>query len=120
MRALGALWVLALLVWLPFEDTQICMPIALAVAGCLWLAARTRLVASAWRQTLALGAIFGAACPLLAIGLMALKSGLHGHGFADFTARQVWMIVELLPLSLLLGVLLAIALGWPKSIQRKV
>lgn len=122
MRAWGALWMLAFLVWLPFEDTQIWTTVILASAACLWLAgsrvglgrvaaATTRGAPAAqpWWRAAALGAAFGAAIPLIALILMAFKSGAHGHGFADFTSRQLWQLVELLPLTLALGCILGLA-----------
>lgn len=97
MRLLGAGWIVAFLMWLPVEDTQIWLAVALAAAACLWVAARVRV--SVWWQAALLGAGIGAGIPLLALSLMAFKGGLHGHGFADFSARQVWSLVSWLPLS---------------------
>ncbi len=46
--------------------------------------------------------------PLFAITLMAVKSGLHGHGFADFTARQVLGVLNLIPITFLVGIILGL------------
>lgn len=113
MRAIGAGWIFFFLVWLPFEDTQLWMSVILALDACIWIGLR---VWPVWRRVnnwlfgLATGAIFGAAIPLLTITLMAFKSGLHGHGFADFTTSQVLTMVQAIPFCLLAGVLLAIPL----------
>ena len=105
---------LALLVWLPFEDTQMWTALALAAGGCLWLALRWQFAKSHptnWLHHLAAGALLGAAAPLLAVALMALKSGLHAHGFADFTARQLWEVMNLIPLASILGALAGLAIS---------
>ncbi len=111
-RYLGGFCVIALILWLPVEDTQVWLSAALALITCLWLGLR---VLSSKRRfanwlLVAGGALLGAAAPLLAISLMAFKSGLHGHGFPDFTARQVWAMWSAIPFSLLAGSLLAIPL----------
>jgi hypothetical protein len=108
MRIAGALWILAFLLWLPFEDTQIEMIAVLAATGAGWLAFRLRPWHSvAWWQAAFWGGLLGAVPPLLAISLMAFKSGLHGHGFPDFTASQVWLALAALPWSIAIGLLLA-------------
>jgi len=111
LRGLGALWIFAFILWLPFEDTEIWMSAILALGACIWIALRLsskQLVN--WLTALTFGAALGGAVPLLAITLMAFKSGLHGHGFADFTARQVWGMWSALPFSLLAGGLMAVSL----------
>jgi hypothetical protein len=124
LRYLGGFCVIALILWLPIEDTQVWLSAALALMICLWIG--LSLFASRFRfahglALVALGALLGAAAPLLAISLMAFKSGLHGHGFADFTARQVWAMWSAIPFSFLIGGLLAVPLHlfvarWGKSL----
>lgn len=104
MKLTGALWVFALLIWLPFEDNSIWLSLALASSGCVWLALRLKAFASAKPLGLALrGGLLGASIPLTALTLMAFKSGLHGHGFADYTARQVWLLLQISPLFVVIG-----------------
>lgn len=107
-RKLGALWIVAFLLWLPFEDTEIWMSVTLALGACIWFGLRMfSKKGSNWLPALTLGLALGAAGPLLAITLMAFKSGLHGHGFPDFTVRQMSVIWNAGPFSLLIGGLLA-------------
>jgi hypothetical protein len=111
LRGLGAIWIIAFLIWLPFEDTETWMVIALAAGGCAWIGLRwvTRRASSpTWPANLAASALLGAIVPIFAIVLMAFKGGLHAHGFADFTARQVWEVLSLIPVSAILGG----AAGW--------
>lgn len=121
LRAAGALWMLAFIIWLPFEDTQTWMSLALAAAGCLWLGIRWLTIRSQLTSrlgNLAAGALLGAAAPLLAITLMALKSGLHAHGFADFTARQLWEVMALIPVSAILGIIISLGV-WKSEVTKR-
>jgi hypothetical protein len=78
MRYLGVGWIVAFLAWLPAEDTQIWLAVALAAMGCLWLAARMHV--SVWWQAALLGAGVGAGVPLLALSLMATVSPISLRG----------------------------------------
>ncbi len=99
------------MLWLPFEDTEIWMSAVLALGACVWIALRISSKQRAnWWTAVAFGVALGAAVPLLAITLMAFKSGLHGHGFPDFTVRQMTVIWNVFPFSFLAGGLLAISL----------
>jgi hypothetical protein len=105
MRVAGALWMVAFLLWLPVEDANIWLAIALALGACIWLAFRFRAHLSHLNliQWLASGALAGIAAPLLTITLMAFKSGLHAHGFADFTLRQLWAVLASIPFTIAVG-----------------
>jgi len=111
MRTAAFVWMLAFLLWLPFEDTQIWVTAVLAVAGVGWLVFRRHPwdVTSGWGSALE-GGLLGAAAPLFTIFLMAFKSGVHGHGFSDFSARQVWGLWSALPISLSLGLILGLGI----------
>lgn len=117
IRALGAIWLIAFLLWLPLEDTQIWASSTLALGLCVWLAMRN-LQVKTWPRGLPLvwrGAIFGAAVPLVTLALMAFKSGLHGHGFADFSMQQLLSVINAIPISTLAGMVLS---GLSLLIQR--
>src|SRR3972149_245003 len=120
MRTAAFVWMLAFLLWLPFEDTQIWVTAVLAFAGVGWLVFRRHPwdVTSGWGSALE-GGLLGAAAPLFTIFLMAFKSGLHGHGFPDFTASQVWLVLAALPFSLILGLLLTLA-ARQRALRRQV
>jgi hypothetical protein len=102
-RSLGAAWMIVFLLWLPFEDTNVGMSAFLATALCAWLALR---LSGKLRGNLFLTTGLGAILPLLAIGLMAFKSGLHAHGFADFTLRQMYQVLSFTPVTAITGFLL--------------
>ncbi|MGW8319863.1 MAG: hypothetical protein ACWGPS_11500 [Candidatus Promineifilaceae bacterium] len=58
----------------------------------------------------ALGGIGGLACALLALALMAVKTGLHGHG-PEFTPTQIDWVVSQMPLWGVSGTLAGLGLG---------
>jgi hypothetical protein len=109
LRAIGAGWLIFFLIWLPFEDTGILFPAVLALDLGIWLGLR------GWPLWIKLGDVAAAALsaaawlgslPLLAVGLMMFKGGLHGHGFGDFTASQVQMALFAAPIFVLAGAVL--------------
>jgi hypothetical protein len=103
LRLAGFLTGAAILVWIPFEDTTAFWVSAFAIAICTLVGAglfANRRILGSWKQP-ARGAIVGALAGLavapLAIGLMAFKSGIHGHGFPDFSPTQMQEVINLLP-----------------------
>lgn len=109
MRAVGGAWLVLLLVWLPFEDTSILFPLLLAVDLCIWLALRLwpfwSTLGDVLIASLAAGAWLAAA-PVLALGLMIFKGGLHGHSFPDFALSQFGYVLLAVPVCAGLGALL--------------
>jgi hypothetical protein len=109
MKAASFFLTFLFFIWLPIEDTHIWPSAALAFGAVALLALRVfpRIRASSWPVALAMGGLLGAALPLLTIFLMAFKSGLHAHGFADFTLRQLSAVLYSLPFTILIGSLIA-------------
>jgi hypothetical protein len=103
----GGLALLALtLAWLPFEDLDIWATMALASLFGLWLFARLVWHRDQARTSELLGMLCGALVPVTALGLMVFKSGLHAHGFSDFSFAQILDVLELTPATIGLGFLL--------------
>lgn len=95
VRWSGAVWVALFLFWLPFEDVGVTTSLGLAALGALWLllrwrSGRDRAPLLTW---ILCGLLLGAAIPLITISLAAFKSGLHAHGFADFSLWQLQSMV---------------------------
>ena len=114
-----------ILLWLPFEDTHTTWALGFGVAIAAWCAAfvMTKLWARLTAQhpqfrPLALlarfslvGLLAGLAVSPLALFLMVFKTGLHGHGFPDFTFDQLLSVLRRTPVFGLSGLLLSLGIG---------
>ena len=117
---------LFILLWLPVEDRSVV--VVLLISGCVstlglmaFLNLRQQRWATAeenrggkkqWLWIPLAGMLAGAAVTLAAIALMALKTGLHGHGAPDYLPEQVSLVLRAAPvwmcLGLIFGVLVAV------------
>lgn len=108
LRLGGILLGVVALLWLSFEgrdERQAILLAALlstlgAIATGLRFGGRLR---GYW--LVILGAVFGFLVPLLAVLLMVIKTGLHGHGVPDFTLAQITAVLRLIPVWSGVGVL---------------
>lgn len=102
---------IALLLWLPFEDTHLAWIYFFALLISLLAVLRlTRIpgAQSPGRKSLTrllAGLGGGLLVTPAALLLMAFKSGIHGHGFPDFTPEQVLTVLNSAPLWVLAGLL---------------
>lgn len=92
-----------LLVWLPFEDSSLAWIIIFSLAICTLGVAYALIKLhpggkKAWLYLPLTGIAAGAAMTPVALSLMAFKSGVHGHGAADFTPAQVTSILQRTPI----------------------
>jgi hypothetical protein len=120
LRALSLLLGALVLFWLPIEDTSIRAPLLLAAAASTLLALHTYYRLRSGRSrgaaggTIVLAGLAGLAVGPLAVLLMVFKSGLHGHGFPDFSPAELLQVLQDTPrwtlAGLLIGALLAAAL----------
>lgn len=98
---------LILLLWLPFEDTSVFLAIAFTVAITglitIYYLNKYRKAANHWWFYPLIGLLAGMAITPLALLLMSIKSGIHGHGFPDYTPMQVVLILQLTPVWILAG-----------------
>ncbi len=108
LRLGGILLGVVALLWLSFEgrdERQAILLAALlstlgAIATGLRFGGRLR---GYW--LVILGAVFGFLVPLLAVLLMVIKTGLHGHGVPDFTLAQITTVLRLIPVWSGVGIL---------------
>jgi hypothetical protein len=103
--------------WLPVEDLHERTVVLLAVAVAVWIGARFLLVLSTKGSALVIfHAVIGLLCGLgispLAIGLMAVKTGLHGHEVPDFTPAQIQNVFWLAPYFGISGLLIGLGSGF--------
>ncbi|HRN50187.1 MAG TPA: hypothetical protein PLC52_04750 [Anaerolineales bacterium] len=109
LRAVGAGWLIFFLLWLPFEDHHVVLPLMLAIDLCVWLALRLWSFWSTLSDVFLAALLAGAwlaAVPVFALGLMFFKGGLHGHGFPDFALQQFAMVLLAIPVCAALGAML--------------
>ncbi len=115
LRNTGLLIGLALLIWLPFEDTSTTWVVGFATLLCAWGTANLILrFEPRWRPGsisflfgyALLGLLGGLSMSLVGLFLMAFKSGVHGHGQPDFVPGQVSFLLERTPLWGLAGLLI--------------
>jgi hypothetical protein len=116
VRLAGLVIGVALLVWLPFEDNGLSIVVFLAAVTCAWLAVRLLLASrvDGGKQVafyLLVGALAGLMVAPLALVLMALKTGLHGHGTPDFSPAQLQAVLLRTPAWAGSGLLLGFGCG---------
>lgn len=123
LRTAGLLLGAAILLWLPFEDTGIRWVVLFAGAISALLAAGVlqKRALSGWPSWMShplTGLLAGAAVTPIAFLLMALKSGVHGHGAPDFTPQQVTSLLNSTPLFGLAGGIIGLGTGLYRRIRR--
>ena len=116
LRFAGLLLAIGILVWLPIEEGSelgvLVVSGLICIWGGVWLLGKT----SVDDKHLILRNIlvgFGAGLMVapVAILLMAIKSGIHGHGSPDFTVSQMQIVLSRLPYFVLVGILIGAGSG---------
>lgn len=115
-RITGLLLGFGILIWLPIEDQSELLVLIISTAICAWLAAR--FLNSQFRSDKQLvfrhalvGLAAGLALAPLAILLMAVKSGIHGHGTPDFSVEHMLSVLEGTFYFALSGILISLGIG---------
>lgn len=121
LRILALFTGFLLFVWLPFEDTHINWVLLFAVLICSQAAARViyglrSKQGWAWLIYPLTGGLTGLAVTLVALLLMAFKSGVHGHEVPDFTPAQVTSVLARTPVWATAGLLIGLGTAlWQKT-----
>ena len=116
VRIAEIVFALFLLFWLPVEDVHLRWVLLIASVFCslivLHLATMgiLRLEKSLPRY-LVTGIVAGLSVPLVAVFLMAFKTGLHGHATPDFTGLQIQVVMRRIPAWIAGGSLLGLGVG---------
>ena len=113
MRFLALGLGIALLLWFPVEDVSPLRVVLFAALISAWLALRALLpVQPGGRyyqvRYVLVGALAGLAVTPLALFLMALKIGLHGHSAPDFNTEQMQVLLFRTPVWVIVGLLLGL------------
>ena len=116
LRISGLLLGIAVMIWLPIEEHNVLGVVIISAVICIWAAfwVLVKPVKSDQRVILRhslVGTGAGLAIAPVAILLMALKSGIHGHGTPDFTVAQMQQILYRTPFFALSGLLVGLGSG---------
>lgn len=120
LRLVFGLVLLAVLAWLPFEDTQLLWSFLFAAAISAVLAVYwiSRMSFALWVMPV-LGALLGAAAPLMATILLLVKTGVHGHPTPDFTWQDYLSVLQSTPAWFVGGLLLGIGAALQQAVLRR-
>ena len=85
--------------WLPFEDPNLRWVIMFSAAIAVWIGVKILgILMGKWSKALAYplsGLLAGLCLTLIALGLMLIKNGLHGHDAPDFTYEDVVYLLQI-------------------------
>lgn len=120
-RLLAILLGIILMAWVTLEDQSVTLALLFAVAICMlaaaeWLASSTRLsTEKGWLAYPLAGLVSGAATAPIALVLMAVKTGLHGHT-PDYTPAQMSAVLTSFPIWAGAGAFIGLGAGiWFKN-----
>lgn len=91
-RLAGIVLGFLLVFWLPVEDTNAIVLLGLSTSLSAWLAMRWWLNRKREVKNghyMVLGSLAGLAVSMIAMLFIAIKAGLHAHGFTDFAPTQL-------------------------------
>ena len=107
----GFLWLTFFLLWLPLEDTKTIIPIILATYLILWIIiAKFILARESWKISYfaILGVVGTSLLPIVASFLMLFKSGVHSHGFSEYSPNQFVALLSAIPFAAVSGLIMGI------------
>ena len=89
---------IVILLWLPVEDSNSQSALIIALSICILAALHFLLSHPVHNRKVIIfyaiaGCLVGVAIILLALLLIAIKSGLHGHGFSDYSTNHITNIL---------------------------
>ena len=109
----GVILGIVILIWLPIEESNKIFVLILSGLVCAW--AGIWLLQGTYKTKLRtiityilVGGGAGLMMGLVAILLMAIKTGIHGHGTPDYTPEQIIEILLRTPFFVLGGVLIGV------------
>jgi len=124
-RILSLILGFALFLWFPVEDQNASLVTIFAIAICslaimrILLQLKIKNIPKRWFIFPLSGVLAGPGITLISLLLMAFKSGLHGHGFPDFTPGQVILTLRLTPVWTTAGLLIGLGIGiWSQTSPR--
>lgn len=112
-RIIGIILAIALLLWLPFEDTELTLVLVFSILLSSFIFinifTRSKNAHRARGSTFIItGFLAGFCVALIGILLVILKIGFHAHPTPDFNVAQIIYLVKLTPIFTLSGVLIGL------------
>jgi hypothetical protein len=105
------------LLWLPVEENSLVLVFLISGTACslgLLVFLERQPSAKGMKKSLWVplaGLLAGAAVTLVALALMAVKTGVHGHGISDYSAEQVIFALRLTPLWMGVGLIAGVCIA---------
>ena len=117
LRAAYFITGVVLLFWLPVEDRTLGPPLffaawaAVLIGMRLWTRFRDSPCENIWRRYPLTGGLLTGLVPGLAVLATIFKSGLHAHGFLEFTVPELAAVLRLTPAFALGGLALGLTVS---------
>jgi hypothetical protein len=117
IRLLAILLGIILLAWVTLEDQSVTLVLLFAAVICTlaaadWLASSSRLsTGKGWIAYPLAGLVSGFATAPIALLLMAIKTGLHGHTVPDYTPAQMSAVLTSFPIWAGAGAIIGLGAG---------
>ena len=124
LRFCGLLLGILVLVWLPFEERSVLGVLLIAGLLCTWGGIWLLFRAGSYRKYgvvryMQIGGLAGFLLVPVAILLMAIKTGIHGHGTPDFSVEQMQAVLSRIPYFMFGGVLVGAGIGLLRTVNRE-
>ena len=124
LRLTGFLIGVVVLVWLPIEERSELGVLLISGLICTWIGVwLLHKTDTEGRHVILRFLLVGGGAGLLlaplAVLLVAIKSGIHGHGSPDFTVSQMQTVISRLPYFVLVGILIGAGSGLLRSMNGK-
>jgi hypothetical protein len=107
---------IVVLIWLPVEESSILGVLLVSILICSWMGTwllyrTSNSNVKPLLRYLIIGGCVGLLIAPMALLLMAIKSGIHGHGRPDYTFSQMQSVISRIPFFVAGGLLVAAGAG---------
>jgi hypothetical protein len=112
------------LVWLPFEESSVLGVLVIAGLFCTWGGIWVLFKTGSYRKhgivrNVLIWGLAGFFVVPITILLMAIKTGIHGHGTPDFSVEQMQAVLSRIPYFMFGGVLVGAGIGLLRTVNRE-
>jgi uncharacterized BrkB/YihY/UPF0761 family membrane protein len=116
LRVFGLFLGIVVLIWLPIEESSVLGVLLISTLICSWMGTWLLYRTSNSNMKpllryLIIGSCVGLLIAPMALLLMAIKSGIHGHGRPDYTFSQMQSVISRIPFFVAGGLMVAAGAG---------